>query len=143
MFLELYQVEDNHNTINKEKTLIDTMNITFKRKTNILTPVIKIKYDGGVEMFNYAYIDELARYYFITNIEPYPNNIYYLHLEVDVLETYKEDILSSRKVEFKQKVKPVTSIVESVGGAEPETSYILTTVAKTGDVEDIEIEIIE
>ena len=128
--MELFQVQDSINTLNKQKTLVTGMNITLKKQTNILTPYLKIYYPNGIEEFNYAYIDELARYYFITNIEPYPNDIYYLQLEVDVLETYKEDILESKKIEFIQKVEPILTILESSNSDELETNYILTTVAK-------------
>lgn len=144
MYMELYQVAESHNTINKEKVLVTSMNISFKKQTNILRPYIKIYYPNGVEMFNYAYIEELGRYYFITNVEPYPNDIYYLQFEVDVLESYKIDILESRKVDFIQKVEPVINILESVNGVKPETSYVLSTVAKTDDIDiDKDIDVTE
>lgn len=135
MYLELYQMNDTINTINKRKTLVKNMNITFKKTTNILTPYIKIYDPDQLEMYNYAYIEELARYYYITNSEPEPNGIIYLQLEVDVLESYKSEILGSRKVNFIQKVEPVITILESKNGVIPETSYVLSSVAKTDDSE--------
>lgn len=132
MYMELYQVEDTHNTMNKEKTLVTSMNIHFKKQTNILRPYIKILYDGGIEMFNYAYIDELARYYFITNVEPFPNNIYYLQLEVDVLETYKADIMKINKVNYHNKVMTDLKIIES-DYIPQAPSYIISTLGGVTD----------
>lgn len=134
MFLELYQVEDTFNTINKRKTLVTSMNINFRKNTNILAPKLNLYYPNGLEMFNYAYIDELNRYYFVVNVEPQPNDVYIVQLEIDVLESYKMDILLSRKVKFKQNVEPILTILESYSGEIQDTSYILTTLAKTKEV---------
>lgn len=134
MELQLYNTKETINTMNKEKILVDTFEISFKSQTDILTPYIKIYYPEQIELVNYAFIPELNRYYHITNVEPMNNKIVYLQLEVDVLETYKTDILESRKVQFIQKVEPILEIIKSNEPLESEFSYILTTLGKTGDV---------
>lgn len=126
MYLELYQVEDTTNTMNKIKLLVHTTEITFKTQTNILAPYLKVYIPNGLEQFNYAYIDELARYYFITNIEPNPNGVMFLQLEVDVLESFRVDIMKANKVNFHNKVKTDLKIIES--DYEPaKPSYIIST----------------
>lgn len=134
MELQLFKTKEAINTMNKEKILVDTFEISFKSQTDILTPYIKIYYPEQIELVNYAFIPELNRYYHITNVEPMNNKIVYLQLEVDVLETYKTDILSSRKIQFIQKVEPILEIIKSTEPLESEFSYILTTLGKTGEV---------
>lgn len=134
MELQLFKTKETINTMNKEKILVDTFEISFKSQTDILTPYIKIYYPEQIELVNYAFIPELNRYYHITNVEPMNNKIVYLQLEVDVLETYKTDILESRKVQFIQKVEPILEIIKSTEPLESEFSYILTTLGKTGEV---------
>lgn len=134
MELQLFKTKETINTMNKEKILVDTFEISFKSQTDILTPYIKIYYPEQIELVNYAFIPELNRYYHITNVEPMNNKIIYLQLEVDVLETYKTDILSSRKVQFIQKVEPIIEVIKSTEPLESEFSYILTTLGKTGEV---------
>ena len=52
----------------------------------------------GVTDFNYMYISEFDRYYFIDDIRSTHNNIWEISAHVDVLETYKDQILSNQAV---------------------------------------------
>lgn len=93
MILVLYKTDDSPNTINK--TLSDSLelNINLKKDTDIINPELVLK--GDFRGFNYAYIPELNRYYFINSMEQLNFILAKLYLECDVLETYKEDILNS------------------------------------------------
>lgn len=93
MKLFLYKTDDSPNTINK--TLSDSLelNINLKKDTDIITPELVLK--GDFRGFNYAHIPELNRYYFINSMEQLNFTLAKLHLECDVLETYKDDILNS------------------------------------------------
>lgn len=93
MILILYKTDDSPNTINK--TLSDSLelNINLKKDTDIINPELVLK--GDFRGFNYAYIPELNRYYFINSMEQLNFILVKLYLECDVLETYKEDILNS------------------------------------------------
>ena len=53
-----------------------------------------LKYDDLIN-FNYMYIDKFKRYYFIEDVEVFPNKIYKLALKCDVLMSFKDDILNS------------------------------------------------
>ena len=94
MKLLLYNNKSTSNTINKVLEDETEYNITFKDLTDITNPSIRLKTDD-VPNFNYAYIPHLDRYYFINDVETFPNRMFTLHMEIDVLETYKEDILES------------------------------------------------
>ena len=61
---------------------------------NVLTPVVRLRTRTPVN-FNYVYIDSLNRYYFVSEISQ-DGDICTVRLEVDVLYTYQEKILSSR-----------------------------------------------
>mgnify|MGYP004729454097 CR=1 FL=1 len=60
---------------------------------SILNPVVRFRTKTPVT-FNYAYILELNRFYFVDNIQ-IDGDLCTVSLKVDVLTTYKEDILSS------------------------------------------------
>lgn len=68
----------------------------FKETTSLVNPQIYIAPIAGaaVPLFNYAYIPELGRYYWITEII-WENGRYLLSLSVDVLATYKDTIGAS------------------------------------------------
>ena len=95
MILKLYNTSDSNNTIGKTLQDEETYDITFKDTFDILSPVILLKSSTPI-LKNYAYLPELARYYFITSTQVQPNKIYRLYLECDVLESFKADILASK-----------------------------------------------
>lgn len=132
MNITLYHSLDNHNVINKRKVMVDSYEINLKKQTNILNPIIPLYIDTELPAVDYAYINDLNRYYHVINIEPKPNKVYILQLEVDVLETYKEEILNAKKVSYINSVKPNISILKSDYVATDEISYVLSTLS--GDI---------
>lgn len=90
------------------KTLTDQQSITdvlLKRDTSILRPVLLVNDARGVTDFNYMYISEFDRYYFIDDIRSAHNNIWEISGHVDVLETYKTQILANTAVLRRQEKK--------------------------------------
>lgn len=128
MNITLYHSMDNHNVINKHKVMVDSYEINLKKQTNILNPIIPLFIDTELPAVDYAFIDDLNRYYHVINIEPKPNKVYILQLEVDVLETYKNEILNAKKVNYSNQVKPEISILKSTFEPSEEVSYILSTI---------------
>ena len=94
MIVELYNTKDSNNVINKTKTDLISYNIKFKDVADIQNPTIILRSETPIKN-NYAYIPDFDRYYFIDSISIQPNNIYHLNLTVDVLESFKDDILNS------------------------------------------------
>ena len=93
MQLILYNVKDSHNVIGKTLNEVSRVNITMKKTENIESPTIVLT-DTGLT-YNYAKIPFFNRYYFIDEFKRGTNGLITLDLSVDVLETYKNDILSS------------------------------------------------
>ena len=91
MELKIYNNNSNTNVLNKNITLVDTLEFNLKKDNSILQPVLILKnYSSG----NYCYIKEFKRYYYITDIKMLTGGLYQLQLDVDVLMTYKEDIIT-------------------------------------------------
>ena len=94
MIVKAYNTESSVNTINKIINFVTDIDVKFKDEVNIYNPAIVLKYDDLID-FNYIYIDKFKRYYFIEDIEVFPNKIYHLTLKCDVLMSFKDDILNS------------------------------------------------
>ena len=94
MIAKTYNTESSVNTINKIINFVTDIDVKFKDEVNIYNPTIVLKYDDLID-FNYVYIDKFKRYYFIEDIEVFPNKIYSLSLKCDVLMSFKDDILNS------------------------------------------------
>lgn len=93
MELILYSVKDANNVIGKTMKEITRVNITMKKTEDIERPTIVLT-DTGLT-YNYAKIPFFNRYYFIDEFKRGTNGLITLDLSVDVLETYKDDILNS------------------------------------------------
>lgn len=78
-----------HKTLNDKLELIGTI----KEETDILNPTITIE-GNELEKYNYFYVEEFKRYYFITGVTIVQNGVYKISGHVDVLNTYKENILN-------------------------------------------------
>ncbi len=94
MLMKLYNTRDKDNVIRKRLTDETSYNIKFKDRANVRTPIIILKSDTFIDN-NYAYIPDFGRYYFIRDIQVFPNKIYQLSLRCDVLESFKQDILNA------------------------------------------------
>lgn len=106
MELNLYVVNDSDNVINKTLTDKVTININLKRDVDISSPSLILLDGQGVNYsaFNYADIPELARSYFINNVQRLNHKMIQVDLVCDVLETYKDDVLAS-KARFNRAIK--------------------------------------
>lgn len=95
----LYKITDKPNVLNK--TLNNALNITgkFRTELNNMDLIVEIQYNNIEQIqqsnYNYVYITDLDKYYFITSFEIINNKIISLNLHIDVLMTYKTDILNS------------------------------------------------
>ena len=92
MELQIYNNNSNTNVLNKNITLVSTLDFSLKADNSILQPVLILKnYSRG----NYCYIKKFKRYYYITDIKLLTGGLYQLQLEVDVLMTYKDVIMTN------------------------------------------------
>ena len=93
MTIKLYHNDSDKRTVNK--TLTNEGNLagaTIIDDTTILNPRLKVR-DNGVIMvqYNYCYIADFKRYYYITNVTV-SNGYIIIDCKVDVLMSYAKEI---------------------------------------------------
>lgn len=91
----LYNYKGQPNTINKKLTPLGTINVALRPELNVHNPTIKIQIHPNMYGFNYVYIDDFKKYYFVDNFRYVGGQTYLLTLSLDVLQTYKDVILQS------------------------------------------------
>lgn len=104
MDMYLYNTMDDNRVLNK--TLIDEkhiLEIRLKEPVNILSPSLLLR-NNGFLLNNYAYIPEFNRYYFIENITNKSKDVFEIDLKIDVLMSFKDDILLSKGVITNDKI---------------------------------------
>ena len=84
--------------IGKTLSVGGTYSCSLKDTTSVLNPVLIIRTSDPVYNYNYLYIQEFGRYYFINDIKSVNNNVWEISAHVDVLETYKVSILANNAV---------------------------------------------
>ena len=91
MNLTLYVNNSEKNRIGKNLTNDFSLSGTLRDATNIINPVILIELNE-ICNYNYCYIPDFNRYYFITDITVIRTGLFAISLMVDVLESFQTDI---------------------------------------------------
>lgn len=102
MTVQLCYNASENNVINKVISVIDTANCILKNAMSITTPTLILEYDIDMTNINYIFIPETGRYYFITDIIPMTGHRFEVHCKVDVLESFKNSILTLNCIVDKQ-----------------------------------------
>lgn len=104
MKLKLFNNLSDKIVVDKNITQIGSdLNGTLRENCSVIDPVIKVEgiVGSNLPIYNYAYIEEFARYYYITNIVCV-GNLFELHMHVDVLMSYRGDIRTNNAVISRQ-----------------------------------------
>ena len=95
-----YNSSDNR-CINKNIIDGEVISGTLRTSTSIISPVITFESNSPLR-YNYAYIAEFRRYYYIKNVTSARNNLWEVQFEIDPLMSFKADICALKVVVDKQ-----------------------------------------
>lgn len=142
MNITLYVNNSEKNKIGKNLTNDFSLSGTLRDATNIINPIILLELNE-ISNYNYCYIPNFNRYYFITDITVIRTGLYAISLLVDVLESFKTDIknisvilLNTQNVGsstylsspvFRNNVKSKTDIINFPNGLNDSGEFILIT----------------
>lgn len=101
MQISLFTCNAERNRVNKSDHLTNRFAIdgTLKKSTSVTHVVIEVeKTNPTMYDYNYMYIDEFKRWYFIDDIRSVKNNIWEITASVDVLFSFMNDIKRSNGV---------------------------------------------
>lgn len=104
MVIDLYINTSENNRVNKVLSSKFEMTGTLRGETNVVNPEILIEHANPTG-YNYAFIPEFNRYYFINEFTSVRNGLWRVRLAVDVLETYKTQIKQMPAIIDKQQNK--------------------------------------
>ena len=101
MQIKLYKNLSEVNTIGKTLTEESVRTGTLKDGGSVLSPSVVLTGEN-LSGFNYAYIPQFSRYYFIKEITSVKSGLWEISMRVDVLESYKEQIKAQKAVVERQ-----------------------------------------
>lgn len=142
MNITLYINKSEKNKIGKNLSNDFSLSGALRDATNIINPVILIELNE-IGNYNYCYIPEFNRYYFITDITVIRTGLFAISLMVDVLESFQTSIknlsvilLNTQNVGssnylsspvFRNNVKSKTDIINFPNGLNDSGEFILIT----------------
>lgn len=93
MNIILYQTNSERERINKSLGGSLTLTGTLRGESSVINPSFIIEHSNP-STYNYCYISDFSRYYFIDNITSIRNGLWKIDCKVDVLMSYKDAILN-------------------------------------------------
>lgn len=110
--ISLFKTASENNRV--VKTLTDEKQLSgeLRNQTSVLNPSIRIESSDNISTYNYAYISEFGRYYYITDIVSVRTNCWIVSLRCDVLMSYKDEIKSITGVIVRQESNPNKLLVD-------------------------------
>ena len=91
MEIKLYKTSSPRKKLVKELSDGITLTGTLRGQSSVMSPSLQIQ-DIAVIGYNYCYIPDFGRYYYINGINALRSNLFELSLGIDVLMTYAEAI---------------------------------------------------
>ncbi len=92
--INFYSYNGHPNTVNKQLGEFTAIEGDLRQTFDVLRPTVTLRKQPR-PTFNYCYIPDLGRYYFVERVSFEGNNAYELVLRVDVLKTYESEILAA------------------------------------------------
>lgn len=134
----LYQLSKRSNSTKQptSSTVQLQLSCMVKTPSSMIEPVLEIKKSGNLDVFeyNYCYIPDWKRYYFITNAT-YNMGLWLVNCTVDVLASYKASIQASTQYLLRSAQHYNSDLIDSFYPTETPTSGRMSQTAVTGQPE--------
>ena len=153
MTIKTYRFLGDSRKVDKTLKLVETYsNADIVGDMSIQSPIISLQLDSFTDVinFNYIYIPELRRYYYVENSTIREDGFVQIQCRVDVLKSFKTDILASTQYVDRQENKCSYQVpdngytiksnrnltIKNFGNPiiVPNDDFILTTFGKKGDL---------
>lgn len=92
MIVEFWKFSKRHNSMKRPSTNAQEVSFAYKDINDIHNPVIEVTTD--VKNYNYARIGNI--YFFVESLKTVAKNLWNVSLKIDLLATYKDEILANK-----------------------------------------------
>lgn len=93
MNIILYKISDDKINVNKTLNNQKQFSGSLREECSIVNPSFTIQSSENLAMYNYAFIPDFGRYYYVNNPTIVRNNIWRFEGHTDVLMSFKNDFL--------------------------------------------------
>lgn len=111
--ISLFKTNSENNRVVKALTSGKEMSGELRNQTSVLNPSIRIESADNISTYNYVYIPEFGRYYYITDITSVRTNCWIISLRCDVLMTYSPQIRALRPIIEREEVGQSSGLIDN------------------------------
>ena len=97
MTISLYVNTSEKEKLDKSLSNKTELNGYLKQGSSVVNPIITIQITNPSQ-YNYVYIPQFHRYYFISDTVNVKNNIWEIHMHVDALSSFKSQIRANKAI---------------------------------------------
>ena len=90
--ISLFKTASENNRVVKDLTDEKQLSGELRNQTSVLNPSIRIESAENIAGYNYCYIPEFGRYYYITDITSVRTRVWEVSMRCDVLMSYSAQI---------------------------------------------------
>lgn len=135
MDITLYKNNSPNYFINKVLAGGVTFSGTLREESSVIDPVLMLE-ASNLSQYNYLYIPSFERFYYINNIESVRNNLWRLICHVDVLNTYRSEILAHQAIVSKATQQDVSDLMIDDGEWVVENKKVNTVLSFSSGLND-------
>ena len=110
--ISLFKTASENNRVVKELTDEKQLSGELRNQTSVLNPKIRIESADNIAGYNYCYIPEFGRYYYIVDITSVRTRVWEVSMRCDVLMSYKDEIKTITGVVVRQESNPNKLLVD-------------------------------
>ena len=110
--ISLFKTDSENNRVVKVLTDEKQLSGELRNQTSVLNPTIRIESADNISGYNYCYISEFGRYYYITDIVSVRTNCWAVSMRCDVLMSYKDEIRTIVGIVLRQENNPNSLIAD-------------------------------
>lgn len=112
MNLVCYNNNSPKNKVVKDLTTLSTLTGTLREGSNMISPTVLIE-SATPPLFNYCYIQDFYRYYFVDNITNVNKSLWSISLHCDVLVSFWDSIKTSSCIVSRNELKRVDGLIDN------------------------------
>lgn len=113
--ITFYKSTAEPNRVDKSEYLTDAITLSdgqFRESANKMTCSLRVQHTGALNGYNYVYISDFSRYYFVSEHTIERTGVHRFELKTDVLFTNKTDILATEAIIARNQSEFDTRIID-------------------------------
>lgn len=111
--ISLFKTASENNRVVKELTDEKQLSGELRNQTSVLNPKIRIESAENIAGYNYCYIPEFGRYYYIVDITSVRTRVWEVSMRCDVLMSYSVQIKALRPIIEREEVGQSGGLVDN------------------------------